>query len=958
MKLFNLTLIIISMSVLGCQAQSVQLSQQDGFPLVYGSAADIIVDKGDHQVVQIAADLFAQDVRRVTSKEPHVKHQINKTSKNIVVIGTIGKSALIQQLIANKQIDVTKIQGKWETALITTVSKPFEGVDKALVIAGSDRRGAAYGVFEISEKMGVSPWYWWADAAVRKKESVFINRNNYQHGPPSVKYRGIFINDEMWGLRPWAEKRFAPKEGKGIGPTTHKKIFELLLRLKANHLWPAMHRGTKPFNYYPENKKVADDYAIVMGSSHIEPMLRNNIGGAEWDTEGKGPWSYIKNKANIYKYWEDRIKTNGPYENVYTIGMRGQDDEALKDGSTIKEKIKLLEDVFRDQRGILHRQIKKDVTKIPQVFIPYTEVLGFYNQGMKVPDDVIICWPDDNFGYIRRLPNSKEQKRPGGSGVYYHIQWLNGATSAYTWLNTTPLALIHEEMMKAYEHKVNKLWVVNVGDIKPGEIGTEFFLDMAWDAEHWKGRDTREFLIKMAQRDFGSEHADVIADILTKHFELGYTRRPEHMIQGNPPRRPLKYSWFHHDTHGDEAGLRLKEYHRISTRAQKIYEQIPKAQKDSFFQLVLYPVRCADLMNQKAIFADKNKQHHDERRASVRKYHDKALSAEKEIARLTEHYNNTLIGVGDKWKGIISKAPGPWGGQRFQFLMPPLSDFAGLGPATLAVSLEKGIIDQALDFSVFTKDSRFVDLYNKGQDSLSWKAVVSAPWIKCQPLSGQFKDESRVLVNIDWTKAPHGNDSKADIVFSSGKQSIRIPVHFFNPKYSKQSIKGFVESHGYISMEAEHFSKSLKGRKGGKWKTVKNLGRSGDGVTVFPKTLPRYEGYLTHAPTLSYDFHSFSEGEMTIDLYFLPIKPINPSYRSETAVSIDGAKPVKPSLVQQSVLDNLALYRCKYSLKNKGPHTLKIMMIDPQIVIDKIVIVTNDKNPASYQGPRESPRFK
>jgi len=542
--------------------------------------------------------------------------------------------------------------------------------------------------------------------------------------------------------------------------------------------------------------------------------------------------------------------------------------------------------------------------------------------------------------------------------VYYHIQWLNGATSAYTWLNTTPLALIHEEMMKAYEHKVDKLWVLNVGDIKPGEIGTEFFLDMAWDAERWKGRDAREFLIKMAKRDFGSKHAQAIADILTKHFELGYTRRPEHMIQGNPPRRPLKYSWFHHDTHGDEAGLRLKEYHRISTRAQKIYEKIPKAQKDSFFQLVLYPVRCADLMNQKAIFADKNKQHHDERRASAKKYHDKALSAEKEIARLTEHYNNKLITVGDKWKGIISKAPGPWGGQRFQFLMPPLSDFAGSGPATLAVSLEKGIIDQALDFSVFTKDSRFIDLYNKGQGSLGWKAAVSEPWMKCQPLSGRFKDESRVIVDIDWTKAPHGNDSKAHITFSSGKQSIKIPVHVFNPKYSKQSIKGFVESHGYISMEAEHFTKSLSGRNGGRWKVAKNLGRSGDGVTVFPKTIPRHAGDFTQAPTLSYDFHSFSEGPVTIDLYLLPIQPINSSYRSETAISIDDAQPVKINMVRQSVLDNLALYRCKYPLKNKGRHTLKIMMIDPQIVIDKIVIITNSKNPASYQGPRESPRFK
>jgi len=276
------------------------------------SAADLLVDANDSKTVLLATRLFADDIQRVTGQKASIKHDLNPASPLCVIVGTIDNSRFIKQMIASGKIDVSEVQGKWESTLIQVIENPIEGVEKALVIAGSDRRGTAYGLMEISKQMGVSPWYYFGDVPVKKHDAISIKPGPTVLKSPSVKYRGIFINDEMWGLRPWAHHTLAPEEGKGIGPTTHRKIFELMLRLKANILWPAMHLHTIPFNSYPENKVVADEYGIVMGSSHIEPMLRNNMPEAEWDEEYPNePWDYVKNKAHIYDYWEKRVKENG-----------------------------------------------------------------------------------------------------------------------------------------------------------------------------------------------------------------------------------------------------------------------------------------------------------------------------------------------------------------------------------------------------------------------------------------------------------------------------------------------------------------------------------------------------------------------------------------------------------------------------------------------------------------------
>jgi hypothetical protein len=936
-------------------------SPEQGFPLVSArGVADIRVAGNDWKVVHIAAGHLAEDIERVTGKKAAVKSTADGLGEVAVLIGTLGRSPLIDQLAAEGRLDVSDVRDQWETFVITEVEKPLPGVETALVIAGSDRRGTAYGVYEVSRRIGVSPWYWWADVTPEQKAEILLPPERLKIGPPAVKYRGIFINDEMWGIREWAEKNHAPEEGRGLGPKTHARIFELLLRLRANHLWPAMHVGTTPFNSYEENKVVADDYAIVMGSSHIEPMLRNNIAGAEWDREGGGEWNYFTNADAIRRYWERRLVANGRYENIYTLGMRGKDDEPMVGGDSLQEKIAVMERIFRDQRDLLARHVDPDPARVPQVFIPYTEVLGIYDNGLEVPEDVIICWPDDNFGYIRRLPTARENTRPGGSGIYYHIQWLNGATTAYTWLNTTPPALIWDQMNRAREFGANQLWVLNVGDIKPGEIGMEFFLDLAWDPRGWRHDNIREWLVAWASRDLDPRRAGEIAELMEEYYRLGFTRRPEHLVQFPKSGGDLQYSWFSHDHFNDEASIRMQRYAAIAEQAERIYAKMPAHRRDAFFQLVLYPVQCAALMNEKVISADKNRIDARKGRATAAEHARKARAAEKRILELTDHYNNTLETVGAKWRHMMSATPGPWGNQRHQFEMPPLSDFAGEGTPKLEIAPEGGTSGVVADFSVYTRGRRFIDLFNHGSGEIDWRATTPHEWIHLDATEGKFTTGKRIWIDIDWEKVPPGANIEGAIEFTShaGSGRVRVPV-FYPTSPNREELRGFIESHGYVSMEAEHFTRRSDARQAS-WRVVNGLGRSGHVVTVSPSNIPSLttaELIRENAPSLEYDFHVFKSGEFPLEIDCLPTQPVAPGRGVRFAISLNDGPPrilgQDGGTPPGDVLANLRRWSTVLTVEKPGLHTLKIWMVDPCVVIDKLVLLTGERR-ESYGGPPES----
>lgn len=975
--LLSVLILLASTALYGQQilVQDTLDATRKGFTLAAnGSAADLLVDKNDQNTVLLATKLFSEDIEKVAGQKAEIKKNVNSVSSVCVIIGSIENSSLIKELIKNRSIDVAEVKGKWESCLIQVIKNPFKGVEKALVVAGSDRRGTAYGLFEISKQMGVSPWYYFADVAIKKREAIYIKEGRFIQKSPSIKYRGIFINDEMWGLRPWAENTLAPEEGKGIGPTTHRKIFELLLRLKANSLWPAMHTRTKPFNYYEENKIVADEYAIVMGSSHIEPMLRNNMGGAEWDQEYPNePWDYVKNKDHIYKYWEKRVIENGKYDNIYTVGKRGKDDEA---GSDITKSV--LEQIFADQRNILKKWVNKDIEQVPQVLIPYTEILGLYNKGLKVPDDIIICWPDDNFGNIRQLPNKREQQRSGGSGIYYHFQWLNGATSAYPWLYTTPLALTWSEMKKAYDYNVHDLWIVNVGDIKPAEIGIEYFMQMAWDISAFDKNDPAGFLQDWATRDFGEEYASRIAAIMAKHYELGYARRPDNMVMYVGRTKAYTYDWFNIENYNDEAQRRVDEYEELMKETDAVYGDLPVEMKDSFFQMVAYNVKGAGLHNKKVIYAQKSNAYGQQGRASAALYAAMAQQAENDIHALINHYNRELITVGNKWEHMAS-LPGPWGGQWQQWAMPEMNYAPGNSYPEMKIAIEGGNPATLPGLSIYNNDKRFIDLYNTGNGILYWTAEVSGNWIKLSESSGNFNNEKRIWVTIDWDKAPKGKNQNGTVTFNwsstinskvivnamkSGTpahdqqyRSIDVNLTTFNPMVpSLKSVVGFVESNGYISIEAEHYSTKTD-KTNASWKTIEGLGRTGDSVTVLPTTIPSIvspDDIVRQSPFLQYDIYTFSEGESEVTFNCIPSNPINADHGLRLAISLDDGEPIIVSRREKrDVLSNLMTLKAKLDMRQEGQHKLKIWMVDPGLVIDKIIIDTGGvKN--SYLGPPES----
>ena len=983
-RLLTMVMLLASSSLSAQQILVQDNGSKNDFGLVVGtSVADLLVDSNDSKTVLLAAELFAEDIERVSRQKAEIKNNIKSASSTCVIIGTIDNSIMIKELIKKKKIAVTEIEGKWESCLIQVVDNPFRGVKKALVVAGSDRRGAAYGLFELSKQMGVSPWYYFADVAVKKSDSIYIKSGRFIQKSPSVKYRGIFINDEMWGLRPWAMNTLAPHEGKGIGPTTHRKIFELLLRLKANFLWPAMHQQTKPFNCYEQNKVVADEYGIVMGSSHIEPMLRNNMGGAEWDREYPDePWDYVKNRDHIYEYWEKRVKENGKYENVYTMGKRGKDDHA---GSDIT--VKVLEEIFADQRTILKKWVNEDIKKVPQVLIPYTEVLGLYNKGLKVPDDVIICWPDDNFGNIRQLPNKKEQQRSGGSGIYYHFQWINGATSAYPWLYTHSLALTWTEMKKAYDYNVRDLWIVNVGDIKPAEIGIEYFMQMAWDISSFQKNDPAGFLKAWATREFGKEYASQIAAVMTKHYELGYQRRPEHMVMYKGRTKKYTYDWFSITNYNDEAQKRVDEYDKLARETDAVYNSLPVEKKDSFFQMVVYNVKGAALHNKKVIYAQKSYAYGQQNRSSAAVYAAKAQQAENDIHDLIKHYNTGLLTVGDKWNHMAS-IPGPWGAQWQQFAMPPLSYSGGNGRPAMKIATEGGDEKNLPGFSVYNKDKRFIDLYNTGNGVVYWSSKVSADWIKLSQSSGFINDEKRIWVTIDWDKAPKvrnenglvtfkWSSSAADVwqsyeemseaqrkEYREGTIANKGPGSLFNvnltvfnpPALSVKSVTGFVESNGYISIEAEHYSSKVD-KPNASWNIIEGLGRTGNSVTVLPTNIDSnvsLDDIVSKSPALHYDLYTFTEGRADVYFNCIPSNPINADYGLRLAIAVDDAEPIiVSSKVGKSVIENLMTLKTKLDMPKEGRHTLKIWMVDPGLVIDKIIIDTGGVKD-SYLGPPES----
>ena len=635
--------------------QGITVTHESGKDYVDLTKATVVFDKDDWNVVRNAARLFASDVNLVTEKEITLQNDL-PTEGDIVLIGTIGKSKWIDQLAADKKINVSAIKNGWEQFMITTLEHPFKGVDKALVIAGSDRRGTAYGVFSVSEAIGVSPWYWWADVPVVHQDKLFV-KAGYTSKTPSIKYRGIFINDEDWGMKPWSEKNFEKELG-DIGPKTYAKVCELILRLKGNMLAPAMHTCTGPFYSYPDSKKVADEYGIMITTSHCEPLLFNNASLKEWDSSRDGDWNYKENRETIYNKLDNRVKEASPYENIYTLAMRGLHDAGMRGNLSDQEKVQVLAQAIRDQREILTRHIDRPIQDIPQIFIPYKEALDLYELGLEVPDDVTLVWVDDNYGYIKRLSNPEEQKRSGRAGVYYHTSYL-GAPHDYLWLNTTPPVLMYEELKKAYDTGADRYWLLNVGDIKPMELATSTFFEMAWDFGSFNYDNVNKHQAALLGKIFGSQYTREFQDLLDEYYRLAWSRKPEFMgwerEWDEPEREKLQDTDFSFENHND-ARHRIADYRELSDKSAALWKQLPETYRPAFFEMFAYPAMASYQMNRKFLMAQLNHE--------LLKKNDSAganwaalesQTAYDSIQALNKIYNTQLDG---KWNYMMDIAPG------------------------------------------------------------------------------------------------------------------------------------------------------------------------------------------------------------------------------------------------------------------------------------------------------------
>lgn len=952
-KLFLLSLLFYSASLLSqIQVESKKTSETD-FPLFEnGKTCNIYIDVSDYEVVKIVSNLFSEDIKVVTGKKAAISTSNPVKDKHAVIIGTLGNNKHIDNLVKQNKLDVSAIRDGWEQYIIKVI-------DKNLIIAGCDRRGTAYGAFAISEAMGVSPLYWWADIPVKKQSALYLTTTDYVSKTPSVKYRGIFLNDEGWGIQPWASKTFEPEVG-NMGPKTYAKICELILRMKGNMLAPAMHPRTTAFNVISENKVIADKYAIVMTSSHCEPLLYNNT--TEWDKKVNGDWNYITNRNEINRVLDKRVSENGKYENFYTLAMRGIHDAGLV-GVPKDREVSLVEEVLTDQRNILSKHIDKDIESIPQQFVPYKEVMDIYERGLKVPDDVTIVWPDDNFGYIKRLSNKDERKRTGGSGVYYHISYL-GEPHDYLWLNTTPSTLIYEEMRKAYDTGADRYWLLNVGDIKPGELGMKYFLDLAWDIEKFNFDNSYTYNADYLISIFGQKYKEDLNDIMNTYYLLGFQHKPEAMGWGyewnnqNKTERVIDTDFSF--TNYQEAENRMKEYSRIAAKSEKILNQLPKEYQPAFYELVFYPVKGAALMNSKMLTAQQNRWYARQGRSATNFYAEKVQLYQDSMKMYTDKYNNLLDG---KWNHMMAIPPG-WTATYQN--MPPVETI----DIPQVTDMQVFIPGQDCTYGVssvnvlpclnpFTKKTSFIELYNKGSKAFNWKLSSKDSWIKLDRQSGQTMMQDRISVSVDWNKMPLGKNITGEIEIVSDNKTTKVYLPVFNPQSpSVAELKGlYVEDNGYVSINAGKFHRKQE-NDDIKIRSVKGLGYENDCVQLGDAIKPVQTRHTDKAPKAEYDFFTFNGGNATVYIYSLPLFPIDSKHETHYGIMVDdgmvqwlttSAKEYS-SQWRLNVFRNSSISAINMHIGNPGKHTFKLICANPGTVIQKIVIDMGGLK-RSYLGP-------
>lgn len=907
-----------------------------------GVSSPLVVSSGDFPGVRRVAGHLQADVLRVSGAEPELLVDQVPRAERVILVGTLGRAPLIDQLVGEGKLDVSAVAGRWETFLIQAVEAPLPGVAHALVIAGSDKRGTIYGMYDLSREMGVSPWYWWADVPPRQSSELYVLPGAHSRGEPKIKYRGIFINDEAPALSGWAYEQFG-----GFNSQFYERVFELILRMKGNYLWPAM--WGRAFNDDdPRNPDLADEYGIVMGTSHHEPMSRSQD---EWARYGSGDWNYETNAATLNQFWRAGITRMGDREVLVTLGMRGDGDEPLSDDANIA----VLENIVANQRRIIAEATGRPAESIPQVWTLYKEVQEYYDLGMRVPDDVILMFSDDNWGNVRKLPRIDDAPRTGGYGMYYHYDYVGGPRN-YKWLNTSPISRVWEQMHLTYEHGVDKIWIVNVGDIKPMEFPTQFFLDYAWSPEQWPRDSLDAYTRYWAEDHFGAERAAEIASIVAKYTKFNGRRKPELLA-------PETYSLVNYL----EGETVVAEYNAIAAQAQSIYDALAPEYRDAFYQLVLHPALACANLNELYVTAAKNRLYAAQGRAATNALADRVEALFARDADLTRYYNQEL--AGGRWNHIMDQTHigyTTWQ-EPATNVMPTVQRVQIPAAGEMGVALEgstsfwpaQGGVARLPELSPFqAQPGRYIEVFNRGQGDFTFTATSPVPWVSVQPSSGNVDDEVRLWVTVDWGQAPSGAQDVPITLTASNGRSVTVQAPVNRPALDPVSVVGFVEQDGFVSIEAEHFTRAVHG-DGARWERLPDLGRTLSAMTAFPTTAPS-QTPGAESPRLEYQMVLATSGEVRVRAYLSPTLNYHTS-GLRYAVSFDDEPPTTVNLHtdlsertwEGRVAANIQIETTTHTLPQAGAHVLKFWLVDPGVVLQKIVVETGNVRP-SYLGPPES----
>ena len=609
------------LSAMSMSAADRFVSFQQGDLLINGKdKVEIYMDANDCRGVSYAANALVRDISKVSGSQA----TITSNQKATILVGTIGHSAAIDQLIKQKRINGNLLKGKREKFIITLV-------DQQLVIAGSDRRGTIYGIYELSQQMGVSPWYDWADVPVEHHDSIFVNKGIYTDGEPAVRYRGIFLNDEAPCLTSWVKNTYGTEYG---DHRFYQRVFELVLRLRGNMMWPAMW-GWAFYADDAENEKTADEMGAVMSTSHHEPMARNHQEYAR-NRKGWGPWNYQKNKANLQKFFREGIERMKGTEQIVTIGMRGDGDEAMSEEADTR----LMTNIINDQRKIIADVTGKKASETPQVWALYKEVQDYYDKGMKVPDDVTLLLCDDNWGNMRRVPNAQERKHKGGWGLYYHVDYV-GAPRNSKMLNVTPVQNPWEQLTLAYENGIDRLWILNVGDLKPMEYPISQFMDMAWNPRKYDVNSITRHTRDWCAQQFGESQADEAARILNLVCKYNGRCTPE-MLDKNT-----------YSLENGEWQEVVNQYLQLEADALRQYNSLPAAYHDAYRQIILFPIELMSNLHQMYFAQAQNHALYKQNNPKANIWADECERFFKRDSLICYDYNHKMSG--GKWNGMMTQ---------------------------------------------------------------------------------------------------------------------------------------------------------------------------------------------------------------------------------------------------------------------------------------------------------------